>query len=815
MSVFLQVRQLVSAVLLQPPPPSPPTPAEPPRQPAAYFELALRLLDEAGPSPPLGEGDAAAQLRPTLRHLADFAGALPADVHAAAPLPIPRLPPPLPAAPIPLTPARLLVTDADALRAALVGGAFPPMCTEAHAPPLSSPLRSDEAARAAAGVAGGSAGAQSQSGVDRYGPPLNSAGVSDATRSWLDGVPPALRTAAALLRRLGPGRQGGAAAAAQGVAVLLGRPGGDDDASSDGGGWSVAVRLIVAAAAFDSYAPWATPPSAKAARELLSALAACLPAGSHGGSGSSDDASALVDAHAPELLRWCEDATAHGRWKEPPHAAARYVAAWVLCRLPSTPAWTAAAPPAHLPAAALAVAFRLCDDWEATPVWLGASAVYRVLTAGGDSDSDSDGGGAGVGVARRHEGLLSRCLERAAHCSHPTVAGLVHVCRLLLTGRVTAGPSPALARSPAWAAMSGAAATATDYAAYLALLRRGAAGAGSDEPPLLLDGPYDSLLRDVLRAAALSTVAELQAARLTYGVAPLVLAMGGRVVDSDGDDGSASDAATHTAATASTWLQPHAATLVPALLPLVADTGDARVAAAALYALRCVVQAAPGVFVLPHGTQAVQRLLNRTADPVLAPSAVVVVVPSAARRAVGRAAGGKDGSDDGCGDNSSSDVFLHAAAADAVDACVAAVAQAFAQSAAGLYAMTPDDTQPQRGGGAAGRLPPGCALVRTHALALVAQLLPLSGGYIRGALRRLHLETAQMLVATSAPAAPAPSQGGEGSVRDHHRRLDTGVTALAAAVESLLLPPPPATAAAAPGTATAGGGGTGGRSNST
>lgn len=771
MSTFLQVRQLVSAVL-QPPPSSDPARApEPPRQASTYFELALRLLREAGPLAQLGE-DGAAAVCPTLRHVADYVAALPADVHAAAPLPIPRLPPPLPAAPIPHTPARLLVTDADALRAALVGGALPPTFDAAAAPPLGSPLRSEDAARAAAGLAGGSAGAQSQSGVDRYGPPLNSASVSDATRGWLDGVPPALLTAAALLRRVSARQQEGTtdAVAAQALVASLGRPGGDD--ASDGvqagstrsdADWSVAARLIVAAAAFDSYAPWAMPHTAKAARELLSALAEGLPAEDVGGSSCSGDVCVrLVGAYAPELLRWCEDATANGRWKESRHAAARYVAAWVLCRLPSTRAWSAM--PA-LPGAALAVTFRLCDDWEATPVWLGASVVYRVLTAGGG------GGGAEdvVVVVRRHEGLLRRCVERAAQCSHATVAALVHVCQLLLTGS-TAGPAPALARSPAWVATAGA---ASDYSAYLALLRRGADG-GSDGHPLL-EGPYDGLLRDVIRATALSTAAELQAARLAYGVAPLVLAMGGQVGDGTAGTASTNDD-TSSIASASTWLQPHAATLVPALLPLAADTGDARVAAAALHALRCCVLAAPAVFALPPGPEAVlQRLLNRTADPVLAPSAVVAAAAPAAAR--GAAAAGDSGFD----------IFRLAAAADAVDACVAAVAQAFAQSAAGLYAA-PDALS--QGGDAAA----ACAVVRTHALALVAQLLPLAGGYIRGALRRLHLETAQMLVTTSAPSASSPAPvGGEGGVRG---RLDTGVTALAAAVESLLLQQLPAVAAA-------------------
>ena len=688
----------------------------PPIQPAVYFAHVARLLQESidrAQAPQLH--DTAACLA-ALQGCIEFVSSIPPAALAAAPLPLPRCPPLVEARTLssPLDDACNAVPPLSAnLARLLVSEALPPSASDATAPPLNHALRSDDAAKAAAGIAGGSSGGQAQTGSDRYGVPLSQRS-DDKTLTWLEGVEPALLTASALLKSLGTASD----AVTKPTCELM-----DQQLSEDG--FSLTVKLIVSAALYDSFAPWSTPGSSQAARRLLIAMSNCLHSQQlelNDARGYGDAVSGLMARFAAELLRWCRTHTAEGRWKQPEWMHIRYAATWILCRLDVgclTP---------HTLGHALPVAFRFCDDWEATSVWLGLSALQHLIDVAlqqrqrraSESSKESNTSDCAFMLIQQ-SALIEQSIDRASGCRHPAVAALVHVAQLQFTW-LTCGPAPAMAFSTAANAMGKAASIAPPAASrlhsrsdYVGLLQRLA----GDADVSLFDGPYDKLLQEALRSLALATAPDLQYAHLAYGLAPLVLS----VTAAASVDSSAS------------CLARHLSTLVSTLHPLVGDTGDARVAASALHCLRCCVIASPAAFVLDAEASIVTRLLERSNDATLAAAPVTNVLPSVT----------------GSAPDSAALPSSHIATADLLDACIASAVQAYSQSGAGLYSTPAPEGSADSGGGTGGsaswtaRSAAAGAIVRSHAVALASQLLVHAPAYGAAALRRLHAETREIL----------------------------------------------------------------------
>lgn len=627
----------------------------------------------------------------------------------------------------PFAPSGLKVENAQALPITEIlvnqEASRPPLFVCSQSPELTSRMRSEQAAKAAAGLNG--AGAQNQSlGSDRYGAPLSLASLAERDAAWIEAASPALCVATAVLRL--------AAAAGPSYSEHLLR-------SVPDGKWSTASRVVITAAAFDSYAPWTAPAIAKSARGLVLALRSCYGDEAPTASGYDLIASDVVALHAAELLRWCRTHSADGAWKQPSHAHVRYVAGWVAGRLPlrSLNATTITS--------ALQTAFRLCDDWQATNAWIGASSVLHifetVIGKGGDSAQASPTGAHAelIGALMEHRQLIEQALTRAGDCRHPTVIAVAH-CASLAWLRIWAGPPPSLHASAGAKAVSGC---SDSHAAYLALVGRGAA---ADSPEVsLTDGPYETALLEVTRSLALSTAPRLQHAHLAFGLAPLLRELGWR--------------ASTGAAVSVEPLAPHVAPIIRALVPLVSDSGDARVVAAALACMQLCVSAAPSCFSLPD--EAANALLDRALQPspaaILPPSSVLqgCVPPELAFRA------------------------------DLVDACVSAATQAHSQAAAGLYSCPPPGAEngdlPAKAAANDAWAGKATAWVQAHALALLHSLTRDPGcapEYVRRSVRALHEETLALL----AHAAAA-----EGSALEGHGAAVTGGPLCArSGLESLL-----------------------------
>jgi hypothetical protein len=334
--------------------------------------------------------------------------------------------------------------------------------------------------------------------------------------------------------------------------------------------------LLLALAPFTCYVPWSNP-------ALRSAAVRCLQLLDAGGLGSAAETltageiancragCAAASRAADGLLSWCRDAMAAGRWKEPAAFIVRYTAVWVVTRL-RFPALSA-----QRLGHALPVAFRLVDDWEATSVWLGASALAHLLAHAAPTD------------LRAHAPILFEVTGRAYGCKHPAVLHLLsHASAVLLPA--VCGPAPA-------------------YAAPV----KGAVPQFS--------GPYDVQLADTLDRLAMAASANTQYA-LCSGLPATLLQLG-------------------------PYAARHVTRCAGVLRQAACDGGDARVVAAALHSLACLVAACPERFVVAgdNGAAPEDAAATATATPGMAGDAAsrrdaVDAVLSAALTAAGQAAAG-------------------------------------------------------------------------------------------------------------------------------------------------------------------------------
>jgi len=313
------------------------------------------------------------------------------------------------------------------------------------------------------------------------------------------------------------------------------------------------------------------------------------PGGGGGGGGGALPGARFVAAHAGALLEACRAASASGAWRAAGAAPVRHVVSWVLARLPVGGAG------AHL-AAALPLALRLCDDWEATAVWCGLSALAAALRA------------ATPAALAPWGGLVREALARAAAAArHPTLAA-----------------AHAHAAACALASLHGAP-PAVDAAPLARALRGGGGGGGGGESggyaraPPLFDGPWDAAVTALLRDAALAASGAALRAHVD-ALPPLLLALG-----------------------------PGAARHVTAVLPLLARAvhagGDARTLAVALHALRAAAAASPRCF--GAGADAAPPLAHEALAlclrAALAAGAGLCSLPAPPREAGGGGEGGGGG----------------------------------------------------------------------------------------------------------------------------------------------------------------------------
>jgi len=241
----------------------------------------------------------------------------------------------------------------------------------------------------------------------------------------------------------------------------------------------VEFSALIHMAPFFSYAAWTHPGLAKAAEECLRSLES---------GGGSPPGAKLVGKHAERLLEWARLSSTGGAWKSPSTSHVRHVIPWILSRLTppcfSTP----------LLGLALPLALRLCDDWEATSVWCGLSALDLILR------------GATPTALAPWGALVQEALNRATACSgsskHPTLILCLWCAKASANaayfGRVSASTLPL---TPLFKALGA---------------RRGKGNGGSLDSdweglnnnsgsPSLFEGPWGSSLSSLLRESSLTS----------------------------------------------------------------------------------------------------------------------------------------------------------------------------------------------------------------------------------------------------------------------------------------------------------------------
>jgi len=357
------------------------------------------------------------------------------------------------------------------------------------------------------------------------------------------------------------------------------------------------VVAVTAAAPYCSYVPWSCPQAAAAAEALFCALAAstcaremsrdagratggsCRRCGL-GGPAAFERGAPLLEVHtcahdlaaafADPLLAHCRGAMKGDAWctdgADTAARTARHTAHWVITHLRSP----------HLSmrrlGLALPVLLKLCDRWEATNAWLGASGFAHLFLHAAASD------------LRPHAALIAEALSRCRLHKSPGVVHAVSFARALALPALY-GPPPAL--PPPRGGPAGS--TADMYAQLHRRLVSGAGAAagparpdasGADTAALLADafgassGPYDAQLTECLQDISLSVASPQRAYSLLTAGLPIVAGLLGP------------------------RLRRHLSTLVPAMTRLMTESGDAGVVLAAAHVLRVALAVVPVAFTL-------------------------------------------------------------------------------------------------------------------------------------------------------------------------------------------------------------------------
>lgn len=276
-------------------------------------------------------------------------------------------------------------------------------------------------------------------------------------------------------------------------------------------------------------------------------------------------ADVLVAAFADELLQhvrarmrgsdWCSR-TSNG-------VASRYVAHWIITSLRS-PHWTT-----ERVGTALPVLLKLCDRWEATNVWLGASGLVHLFMHAAAAD------------LRLHRDVILAALGRCRSQKQPTAAATVAYARAMALP-VLFGPAPGM---PSLGAGAGSGPSAALFRAVAAspMLASGLPGGSAEAVELLATslgqgpasaaagGPYAHFILEVAQDLALATGSP-GIALGQLAVLPLPIALLGERAG------------------------PLAPALVPPLARLLLESSDGRTVAAAAHVLSVLATAAPGAF---------------------------------------------------------------------------------------------------------------------------------------------------------------------------------------------------------------------------
>ena len=468
-------------------------------------------------------------------------------------LPLPSIEPPLP----PPSPPPLLNREGR-LSATLRAHSYTsgqlsnvPLAFDIIAPSLSSPRRSDAAFRAAAVISRGgdsSSLTESAAGVNR---------LQDNSLffSWAMQAPLALDLLQITLSIL-----------IQQLEQDYCQP----SSSKSNFDSSLIVDVLCACGHFLCYAPWTFPDAHKAAQKvvfLLSRLCSLvrkgedispqLPTPTSSSTHKKDENSVcspisqmsdlhyIVGIHADALLEYCRSRSVGGRWKsEATNEPIRYLTLLVVTSLRTLPH--------DRLSLCIPLGLRLSDDPEPENTWLGVSILCHILSVALPTD------------LRTHpfcSPLIKEAIERADICGgirqHPTVAhALSHLTALSLS---------VLYGTPAQTAQTNK--QSKDNDELLRILSRG------PSPPQqsCLDEPHDVAVYTLLKKLSLSSSSHVQYVVLDAFGNALVSAMGCRIAR-------------------------HLSRIAPALMKLVSQTGDARVAAAALSVLNECIIAAPSRF---------------------------------------------------------------------------------------------------------------------------------------------------------------------------------------------------------------------------
>ena len=311
---------------------------------------------------------------------------------------------------------------------------------------------------------------------------------------------------------------------------------------------------VVHLAPFLAYAAWTHPGLAQSASACLSLL--------EGGGSAPLPGASLVRAHAEGLLEWARACSTGGGWRDPGSTPLRYLIPWLIHRLPT------GLLSGKVLGLALPLALRLCDDWEATSVWCGLSALWWILRECTPTALTPWGG-----VIQE---TLLRASTSTGATKHPTLAFLLGSARSAATV-VFVGVSPPLPLPPLAKAVG--LGGGKGYHGGMHPLPppqpwgESAGGGDASHHGALFQGPWETALASLVRACTLSPVPYTLYAHLL--LLPPILLSGGPLVVGP--------------------------TLSSTLLPLILmalspdTTRDVRVPIAALHAVRalCLVLCPP------------------------------------------------------------------------------------------------------------------------------------------------------------------------------------------------------------------------------
>ena len=300
------------------------------------------------------------------------------------------------------------------------------------------------------------------------------------------------------------------------------------------------------------YVPWSTPEIYTICTQILQIVVKNYSKTSSTSAISttfSQELSLCLIDYFPILIDYCRQRSIQNKWKEKGYTHIPYITIWLITHIQHKELIDNQYNCLSL---SLPMTLRICDDWNAFNIWLGASGLIHLLENCNPTD------------LRNYKDLIKEIIQRILLSSrHPLLVHLVSYIYALM-GPTLYGPCPAYDLSK----------TSNPLMQVLRTGTGGTSTVGKTGVPIgPFDGPYDILFQDILRSLGMVNSSHLQYSLLSsYNVICLQMKE-------------------YTAR----YLQ----TIIPILSKLILESYDSRVICASIHMLRSLFVAVPDRFTLP------------------------------------------------------------------------------------------------------------------------------------------------------------------------------------------------------------------------